>query len=120
MDIASLLLSVLLAGLLLYLLVRLPLAIMGNLRAGHRFREGLAAALEELRLARMLKYLGIDRAEYLHTQQGLQIQRQLERCETCDAKPRCDQVLGDDAPADVEALGFCRNIDDLKAMREPR
>lgn len=120
MDIVSLILSFALAGLMLYLLVRLPLAILGNLRAGHRFREGLAAALEELRLARMLKYLGIDRAEYLHKQKGLEIQRHMERCDACDAKSRCDEVLEQSAPADVGELGFCANIDDLKTMREPR
>ena len=120
MDIASLIITFLLAGLMLYLLVRLPLAILGNLRAGHRFREGLSAALDELRLARMLKYLGIDRGKYLHKQQALDIQRHMERCDACDAKSRCDQVLEEGAPPKVESLGFCANIDDLKTMREPR
>lgn len=120
MDIASLIITVLLAGLMLYLLVRLPLAILGNLRAGHRFREGLAHALDELRLARMLKYLGIDSATYLHKEQALDIQKQMERCDSCDSKSRCDQVLEEAAAPDVESLGFCANIDDLKEMREPR
>lgn len=120
MDIVSLIITFLLAGLMLYLVVRLPLAILGNLRAGHRFREGLAAALDELRLSRMLKYLGIDRAKYLHKQNGLEIKRHMERCDACDAKEQCDQVLEEAAPADVDALGFCANIDELKTMREPR
>ena len=120
MDITSLIITVLLAGLMLYLLVRLPLAILGNLRAGHRFREGLAQALDELRLARMLKYLGIDSAAYLHKEQALDIQKHMERCDGCDSKSRCDQVLEEAATPDVESLGFCANIDDLKEMREPR
>ena len=62
MDVTSLIITLLLAALMLYLLVRLPLAIRGNLRAGHGFREGLAQSLEELRLARMLRFLGIDKA----------------------------------------------------------
>lgn len=118
MDIVSILISVLLAGLMLYLVVRLPLAIMGNLKAGHRFREGLAGALDELRLARMLRYLGIDSAVYLHKQQGLEIKKHMERCDACDAKSTCDQVLAEEAPADVESLGFCANIDDLKEIRK--
>jgi hypothetical protein len=119
-DIASLIIIVLLAGLMLYLLFRLPLAILGNLRAGHRFRKGLAKALDELRRARMLKYLGIDSAAYLHKEQALEIQKQMDRCDNCDSKSRCDQVLEETATPDVEALGFCANIDDLKEMRAPR
>lgn len=120
MDIASLIVTLLLAGLLLYLLVRLPLAILGNLRAGHRFREGLAIALGELRLARMLRYLGIESADYLHKQQALDIQRQMERCDNCDAKSHCDQVLEESPPVEVDSLGFCANIDELKTIRDSR
>jgi hypothetical protein len=119
-DYLSLIITVLLAALMLYLLVRLPLAILGNLRAGHRFRESLAQALDELRLARMLKFLGIDSATYLHKEKALDIQKQMERCDNCDAKSRCDEVLTESAAPDVESLGFCANIDDLKQMREPR
>jgi hypothetical protein len=119
-DIASLIIAALLAVLMLYLLVRLPLAILGNLRAGHRFREGLAQTLGELRLARMLKHLGVDSAAYLHKEQALTIQKHMESCDSCDSKARCDQVLEETATPDVEALGFCANIDDLKDMREPR
>lgn len=116
----SLIITVLLAALMLYLFVRLPLAILANLRAGHRFREGLAQALDELRLARMLKYLGIDSAAYLHKETALEIQKQMDRCDNCDAKSRCDEVLTEAATPDVESLGFCANIDDLKEMRDPR
>ena len=120
MDTVSLIITLLLALLMLYLAVRMPLAILGNLRRGHRFRESLAKSLDDLRLSRMLGYLGIDRAKYLHNQPALDIQRQMERCDACDAKSRCDQVLEEDAPPQVESLGFCANIKDLKEMREPR
>ena len=56
MDPVSLIIAVPLALVFLYLMVRLPLAIVGNLRAGHRFRQRLATSLEQLRLARMLGY----------------------------------------------------------------
>jgi hypothetical protein len=118
LDLTSLIITVLLAALMLYLFVRLPLAILGNLKAGHRFREGLADALGELRLSRMLGYLGIDSARYLHRQQALTIRRHLERCDNCDAKARCDEVLEEGGPAEVESLGFCANIDDLKTIRK--
>ena len=120
MEFASLIIAILLATLMLYLLVRLPVAILRNLRAGHRFREGLAQALDELRLARMLRYLGIDSTLYLHKQQALEIKKHMERCDNCDAKSRCDQVLDESPTPDVESLGFCANIDELKEMRDPR
>jgi len=119
-DIVSLIITLLLAALMLYLLVRLPLAILGNLRDGHRFREGLAHALDELRLARMLKYLGIDAATYLHRENAVDIQKQMERCDACDAKDQCDQMLEESPTPEVDSLGFCANIDDLKEMRDPR
>lgn len=117
MDLISLIITLLLAGLMLLLIVWLPLAIMGNLRAGHRFREGLAGALDQLRLSRMLRHLGIDSSVYLHREPGVDIKRHMERCDACDAKARCDQTLEQDAPADAEALGFCANIEDLKRIR---
>ena len=120
MDIASLVITFLLAGLMLLLLVRLPLAILGNLRTGHRFREGLAGALAELRLSRMLKYLGIDAAIYLHTEQAVEIKKHMERCDACDAKSRCDQVLGSEPASEKQDLGFCANIDDLNEIRRAR
>ena len=120
MDIASLVITVLLAALMLYLLVRLPLAILSNLRAGHRFRQGLAAALDDLRLSRMLGLLGIDKADYLHRETALEIQKQMQRCDACDDKERCDQVLEGETPVETESLGFCANIDDLKSVRESR
>ena len=116
----SLVITVLLAALMLYLLVRLPLAILRNLRAGHRFRQGLAAALEDLRLSRMLGFLGIDKADYLHRETALEIQKHMQRCKACDDKERCDQVLEGDTPVETESLGFCANIDDLKSVRESR
>jgi hypothetical protein len=120
LDPVSLLIAVPLALVLLYLMVRLPLAIVGNLRAGHRFRQRLAASLEQLRLARMLGYLGIDRSTYLHEQPAVDIHRHMQRCADCDAKPTCDQVLDQEGPAEVEPLGFCANIEDLKTLRPSR
>jgi hypothetical protein len=117
-DIASLMIGGVLAVLLLLLIIRLPLAIAGNLRAGHRFRKSMAMALDELRLSRMLGFLGIDRDKYLHEQSALDIKQQMQRCDTCDAKETCDQVLESDQPAQTEQLGFCANIDDLKQIRD--
>ena len=118
MDIASLVIGGVLAVMLLMLVIRLPLAIAGNLHAGHRFRKSMAMALDELRLARMLGFLGIDRDKYLHEQSALNIKQHMQRCGDCDAKDTCDQVLEKDQPVETEQLGFCANIDDLKQVRD--
>lgn len=116
MDIVSLIITLLLALLVLFIVVRLPLAIVGNLRTGQRFRESLAEALDRLRLSRMLGHLGIDRNAYLHTQPGVTIRNHMSRCDGCNEKARCDQVLDSGADAETESLGFCANIDDLKTL----
>jgi hypothetical protein len=116
----SLVIGGVLAVLLVLLVIRLPLAIAGNLHAGHRFRKSMAMALDELRLSRMLGVLGIDRDRYLHDQSALDIRQQMQRCDTCDAKTTCDQVLENEQPAQTEQLGFCANIDDLKQIRDSR
>lgn len=118
MDILSIAISIVLVVLVLLLVFRLPQAIAGNLKAGHRFRQSMAMALEELRLARMLGFLGIDKNRYLHQQPASEISRHMKRCNDCDAKDECDQVVGEKPTADVESVGFCANIDDLKEIRE--
>jgi hypothetical protein len=44
----------------------------------------------------------------------------MQRCGACDAKSDCDQVLAGETAPDVDALGFCANIDDLKVLRDAR
>lgn len=116
MDIVSLVITLLLGALMLWLAIWLPLAIRGNLRRGHGFREALAQGLGELRLSRMLGHLGIDRAAYLHQAPAVEIKRHMARCEACDSKDACDEALVQPStPSD--SLGFCANIGDLERMR---
>lgn len=116
MDIVSLIIAVLLAAMMLFLLVRLPLAIFGNLRTGQKFRDGLADTLDKLRLSRMLRHLGIEPNAYLHNQPGVTIRNHIARCDGCGEKARCDQVLDAADTPDTDSLGFCANIDDLKVI----
>ena len=124
LDLLSLVIGGVLIVMLLLLIFRLPLAIVSNLRAGHRFRKSMAMALDELRLSRMLSHLGIDRDKYLHEESALAIKQHMQRCDACDAKDSCDQALEQhkdrERPADAEQLGFCANIDDLKQIRDRR
>jgi hypothetical protein len=119
MDIGSLVITLLLGALMLWLVVWLPLAILGNLRRGHGFREALAQGLGELRLSRMLANLGIDRTAYLHQAAAVDIKRHMARCDACDSKDACDQALAQPQAQPAEALGFCANIDELERMRTP-
>ena len=117
MDIISLVITLLLGVLMLWLAIWLPLAIRGNLRRGHGFREALAQGLGELRLSRMLANIGIDRAAYLHQAPAIDIKRHMARCEACDSKDACDQALAGEDSKPAEALGFCANIEDLERIR---
>jgi hypothetical protein len=118
MDFVSIAITLMLVALVLLLVLRLPMAIAGNLKAGHKFRQSMSMALEELRLARMLRFLGIDKDRYLHQQPASDIAQQMKRCNDCDAKDECDQTLKEQPSANVDSLGFCANIDDLKDIRQ--
>lgn len=117
MDLTSLIIVGTLAVLATWLAVRLPFAIFRNLQAGHRFRRRLAVTLDNLRLSRMLGVLGIDKDEYLHREPAVAIRQQMERCDACDAKQQCDEALADPGTA-PDTLGFCANLDELKAVRD--
>ncbi len=119
MDTMSLLIAVPLVLAIIYVAIRLPMAIGSNLRTGHWFRRQLAKDLDQLRLSRMLRYLGIDEARYLHEQKAVDIKNHMRKCDACDAKNECDEVLQVPAPSSEPGLGFCANIDDLKTIQKP-
>ena len=120
MDSISLIITGLLVISMVYLVLRLPLAIFGNLRRGYGFRNGLARNLETLRLSRMLGFLGIEQADYLHQQKGLEIKQQMQRCAHCGDKDRCDELLDHGNTQASVDLGFCANIDELDRLRSDR
>lgn len=118
MDIFSLAITGLLAATIIYLVFRLPLAIFGNLRRGQRFREQLGTRLGDLRLSRMLGVVGIDQSDYLHRQDTLTVREQMARCDRCEEKTRCDELLESTVTAQTADLGFCANVDGLRDIQE--
>lgn len=117
MDLIGLIIAVPLVLATLYVAIRLPMAIGCNLKTGHWFRRKLAEDLSQLRLSRMLRYLGIDESRYLHRQKAINVKSHMQKCGACDAKAHCDQVLDDSDAGDEPALDFCANANDLQALR---
>lgn len=120
MDIISIAITVVLAVLMLWLAIRLPYAIARNLRDGFKFRRSLAHSLDDLRLSRMLTFLGIAKNDYLHRTPALDVKHHMTRCDACDSKDTCDETLEKDPTDESTDLGFCANIDDLKEIRKSR
>lgn len=103
--------TVLAASFAIWLLV----AIMDNLRTARNYRKAMGKKLSRLRLSRMLSYRGIDRDTYLHTEQVLDIEQQMERCGNCAQTERCDNALAASNNEDIS--GFCANSEDLQSIK---
>ena len=112
-------LSMIVAGLLLVLTltfaVLLLSAIVFNLNAGKKFRRQLATRLKQLRLGSMLAATGIDINQYLHTQNVVDIQDQMERCSNCENTDTCDEQLAE-GHVSVQEIDFCNNQRSLEEM----
>ncbi|KHF24440.1 DUF6455 family protein [Solemya velum gill symbiont] len=117
MEIGSMLGVLVLALLVLAVALVMPYAIARNLVTGHTYRNQLDKGLDSLRISNMLGFLGINRSEYLHTQHGVDIQTHMEKCDACEDKELCDDVLSEERQEETD-LGFCANIDDLKRIEE--
>jgi len=103
---------VVLAGAFLLFLV---VAIVRNLRAGIRYRQGIARQLSFLRLGRMLGIHGIDQASYLHSQPVLDIRDQMKRCSDCANTRECDQLLDEGVGDQAD---FCDNDEKLRQVKK--
>ena len=101
--------SMLLLGLLLAtFMILLPVAIIYNTRAGMKYRKRLAEQLARLRLGKMLTALGIDTDSYLSSERVVEIQKQMERCNTCTNTGECDTRLAEGA-VDADSIDYCNN-----------
>jgi type II secretory pathway component PulJ len=96
--------------------VLLSWAIMRNLREGERFRARLANRLEQLRLHRLMRMLGMDPNRYLHEQPIVDAERHMRTCARCPESARCDQALEQEQPESVAP--YCANYEDLQALRD--
>jgi hypothetical protein len=119
MNTLSLIILAALVLILVAFMVLLPVAIIFNVRAAAKYRQGLATQVDKLRLGRMLSALGIDINEYLNTERAIDIHTHMERCSACANTDECDEKLaGNDI--DPERINFCNNEASLQEMvRKP-
>ena len=111
MDWFTLVAGTILAGLAVYLAIRLVWVIVRNLIQGTWLRRRLGRELAELPMKRALERAGIDAVGYLHTERIVDIDHHLRNCEACQDTQRCEQEL--DAGKSPEEFDYCPNRDDL-------
>lgn len=99
--------------------VLLLVAIVFNVRAGERYRQGLATRVEQLRLGRMLAALGIDTDSYVHGERIGDIHAQMSRCSSCENTAQCDDQLGQQSVT-VDSIDYCNNEASLQELLEKR
>ncbi len=114
MNLLSIAISLVLAGMVALLAIWLPLAILRNMDRGHERRERLAEGVNGLRLGTMLDRLGENRAYYLHRKRVVDIEHHMQRCGDCEELERCDDALSKDKRIRAEQVDFCPNIADLR------
>ena len=95
--------------------VLLPVAIVFNVRAGEKYRKGLAEKVNKLRLGKMLAALGVDIDVYLNSERSLEIQQHIDRCAACDNTAECDDKLSAEA-IDPDSIDFCNNEASLQKI----
>jgi hypothetical protein len=118
MDIGSLLGTLVLVALVIAVIVMMPFAIGKNLMRGHAYRKRLEDQLNDLRLSKMLGFLGLDKSKYLHKQQAMEIRQHMEKCDACGDKAKCDDTLGSETVTPEVDLSFCANIDSLQQIEK--
>lgn len=91
-------------------------AILHNLREGQGFRAQLARRLEQLRLQRLMRMLGLDPDRYLHQERIVDVERHMRACAQCPETARCDQALAEHQPEAVAT--YCANYPELRALQD--
>jgi hypothetical protein len=115
MNTITIIALVLLTLMLVTFLVLLPVAIVFNVRAAEKYRQGLAEKVNRLRLGKMLAALGVDIDVYLNSERSLEIQQHIDRCAACDNTTECDDKLAGQAIA-PDNIGFCNNEASLREI----
>lgn len=88
-----------------------------NMRQGRVVRELLAERVETLRMSKMLRALGIDFSQYLHTVPLNKINDSMNKCESCPTIEQCDDELKGGA-IKAENIDFCPNQECLSKFTE--
>jgi HAMP domain-containing protein len=84
------------------------LLISRNVVQGKMVREKLAKRVEELRMSKMLRALGLDFSKYLYSVPIHKINESMKKCETCSTTDQCDAQLKQETTR-VQDVDFCPN-----------
>ena len=87
--------------------------IVFNIKAGMKYRQGMAQRLEQLRMKHMLNALGVDLTRYLHQERVHEINQQMNRCQQCENTDQCDSDIAGDR-IDTDTIDYCVNLKDLQ------
>ena len=80
-------------------------------RKKKRFYEVLARRVTQLRLSKMLQFLGADVDEYIHKVPASDINMHIHRCWRCSEHDTCDSCLRDGKH--IAEMKFCPNHQSL-------
>lgn len=117
MNYISLFIAAMMTLLVVVFVISLFVAIIFNVKAAEKYRHRLAKRVESLRLNKMLTALGIDVDAWLHSENILDVKRQMSRCSECGNTEQCDETLSG-SKVDAADIGFCNNEKELQKIIE--
>jgi len=79
------------------------------------YRRYLSGRVEDIRIHKMLDWMGISTKRYLDKARLNEVETQLFRCRFCGDLHRCDELLDQHTADDPER--FCPNYEELKEYR---
>lgn len=97
-----------LTAFLLYYIIMLAIRIRSNVLHGLTFHESLLAQISDLRLAKIMDSLNINKKRYVQQENIIDIHDHMNRCNTCENTTTCDDNLTNDK-IDINSLDFCNN-----------
>ncbi len=84
------------------------LLITKNVKQGRVVRQKLAKRVESLRMTKMLRRLGLDFNQYLHTVPLNKVSDSMGKCESCPTTEICDEKLKQES-LEIQDIDFCPN-----------
>ncbi|MCP4077751.1 MAG: hypothetical protein GY744_16385 [Gammaproteobacteria bacterium] len=79
-----------------------------NVKQGLVVRHLLAKRVESLRMTKMLRGLGLDFNQYLHTVPLSKVSESMGKCESCPTTEICDDKLKQGS-LEIQDIDFCPN-----------
>jgi hypothetical protein len=100
-----------LAASLTIILVKLMMALNGNVKTAESVRTDVLRQVDDLRYGDMLEKRGIDKLRYVHKVGLVEVAQEMKRCHGCEKMNTCDNALAQNQSE--QALIFCPNNDSI-------